>query len=109
MGRPAMDAPSVVSKKLRLNSNNLGHWLGLLAAKPLNLHGLVRFLGVELFLHHQLLIKLAHHHSLFMSCLRTFHLRLVRPGQVDRIQDHSMARIRKFNLFAASEDFMTSM
>src|SRR3982751_932266 len=70
----------------RLNADGFRNRLGF-AAQTLNLDWLVGFFGVQLFLHHQFLIKLAHHHSLFMRSLRTFHVWLIRPRKINFIQN----------------------
>ena len=58
-----------------------------LPAEALNLYRLFCIAGVQLlFLQNYILIKLTHHYRLFMSRLRTFHLRLMRPGEIERIE-----------------------
>src|SRR5712691_3016928 len=85
--RPEACAPKLDSDCLVLFD------LGPLASQALDLDRLVGLGRVELLLEHHLLIKLAHHHGLFVSRLGTFHLRLVWPFQINWVENKIMRRL----------------
>src|SRR5215510_14976555 len=99
---------SPLCEKRLLNQHRLSR-LFFLSAQALDLHWLIGFLGVELFIQHHLLVKLAHHYGLFVRSLWSLHLRLVRPHQINFIQNQAVALVGKFDILATSENLVPAM
>src|SRR5881227_777030 len=55
------------------------------------------------------MVKLSHHYLLIVRGLWPFHLRFVRPRQIDLIQDQLVSRVRQRNGLAAGKDLVTAM
>src|SRR6185369_15932254 len=91
-----------------LNQHGLSR-LFFLSAQAFDLDWFVGFFGIELFLQHHLLVKLAHHYSLFVRSLWSLHLRLVRPRQIDFIQNQTVILVGQLHVLATREDLVAAM
>src|SRR5437879_6365047 len=55
------------------------------------------------------MVKLSHHYLLFVCGLRPFHLRFVRPCQINFIEHQVVSSLGQRNVLAASKDLVTTM
>src|SRR6185436_2368515 len=89
--------------------HGLRWFLLFVPGQSLDLNWLVGFLGVELLLQHHFLVKLAHHDGFFMRSLRSLHLRLVRPRQINFIQNQTVARLSELDILATGKNLVSAM